>query len=265
MNEVNKTLYIPLYGKALVSKKGVILKDAKAEYIWEREGFPLKGKSKSKWLAYYMAMRARVFDDWLKKQMSEDLGAIVLHIGCGMDSRIERVGASGHLWYDVDFPEVIQARKNYYAETETYKMIEGDLRESEWLQAIPKGGSAIVVLEGVSMYLPLIELQKALTSIQKHFVSVKILMDCYTEFAAKMSKYKNPINDVGVTTVYGLDDPTVLENGTNLTFVKEHVMTPMELIDELQGMERFIFKKLYAGKMASKLYKLYEFEITKTV
>jgi O-methyltransferase involved in polyketide biosynthesis len=265
MNEVNKTLYIPLHGKALVSQKGLILKDEKAEYIWEREGFPLKGKSKSKWLAYYMAMRARVFDDWLKKQMDEDPKAVILHIGCGMDSRIDRIGESGHLWYDIDFPEVIQARKNYYTETETYKMIEGDLRESEWLQAIPKGGSAIVVLEGVSMYLPLIELQKALTSIQKHFSSVKILMDCYTEFAAKMSKYRNPVNEVGVTTVYGLDDPKQLEAETGCNFVKEHVMTPMELIDELQGMERFIFKKLYAGKMASKLYKLYEFEITKTV
>ena len=31
MNNVNKTLYIPLYGKAYVSKKGIILPDKKAE------------------------------------------------------------------------------------------------------------------------------------------------------------------------------------------------------------------------------------------
>ena len=47
MNEVNKTLYIPLYGKALVSRRGIILKDTKAEEIWAAEQFPLKGKSKS--------------------------------------------------------------------------------------------------------------------------------------------------------------------------------------------------------------------------
>ena len=29
MNSVNKTLYIPLYGKSFVSKKGIILKDEK--------------------------------------------------------------------------------------------------------------------------------------------------------------------------------------------------------------------------------------------
>ena len=33
MNEVNKTLFIPLYGKSQVSKKGIILKDPAAERI----------------------------------------------------------------------------------------------------------------------------------------------------------------------------------------------------------------------------------------
>ena len=37
MNNVNKTLYIPLYGKAYVSKKGIILNDKKAEEIWSSE------------------------------------------------------------------------------------------------------------------------------------------------------------------------------------------------------------------------------------
>ena len=34
MNEVNKTLYIPLYGKTQISKKGIILHDPMAERIW---------------------------------------------------------------------------------------------------------------------------------------------------------------------------------------------------------------------------------------
>ena len=64
MNNVNKTLYIPLYGKAYVSRKGLFLDDKLAEEIWEKEGFALKGKSRSKWLAYYMGIRSAVFDRW---------------------------------------------------------------------------------------------------------------------------------------------------------------------------------------------------------
>ena len=103
------------------------------------------------------------------------------------------------------------------------------------------------------------ELTKVLENLTKHFPKVHILTDCYTTFAAKASKYKNPINDVGVTQVYGMDDPLVLENGTGLTFVKEHEMTLASLIDELKGVEKSIFKKVFAGGVSKKMYRLYEY------
>ena len=258
MNNVNKTLYIPLYGKAYVSRKGIILNDKKAEEIWDAEGFSLKGKSKSKWLAYYMGMRSSVFDEWLLKQMKKNSEAVVLHIGCGMDSRVLRVGTNAHPWYDIDFPNVISERKKYYVEDDTYHMIEADVREENWMSKIPKAKHAIIVMEGVSMYFEPQELKVVLEQISTHFERVNLLLDAYTTMAAKASKYKNPINDVGVTVVYGMDDPKILENG-KVTFYKEHEMTPEELVNELEGFERAIFKKLYSGGIARKMYRMYEY------
>lgn len=260
MNNVNKTLYIPLYGKAYVSQKGIILHDPKAEAIWAAEGFALKGKSKSKWLAYYMGMRSAVFDTWLKAQMLNAPDSIIIHIGCGMDSRVERVGTANHFWYDVDFPEVIKERRRFYCESDKYHMMEADIRDNGWLSTLPKEKCAIIVMEGVSMYLRPEELKEIFKNISNHFGHVNILMDCYTSFAAKASKYKNPINDVGVTTVYGIDDPEILADNTGMSFVKEQEMTPDSLINELKGIEKIIFKKLFGGKFSQKMYRLYEFE-----
>ena len=259
MDNVNKTLYIPLYGKAYVSRKGIILADPKAEQLWAGAAFPLKGKSRSKWLAYYMGMRAAVFDNWLREQMKDGEGTMVLHLGCGLDSRVERVGTRGCLWYDVDFPEVIRERRRHYGETEHYRMVGADVRDRTWLEGIP-GTRAVVVMEGISMYLTTGELQGVLKNLSQHFGQVHVLMDCYTTFAARASRFKNPINDVGVTRVYGLDDPGVLEQGTGLVFTGEHDMTPKALIGCLSGMERRIFGKLYAGSFSRKLYRLYEFQ-----
>ena len=259
MNEVNKTLYIPLYGKAYVSKKGIILDDKKAEEIWEKEQFSLKGKSKSKWLAYYMGIRSAVFDEWLKQQMQSSSDAVVIHIGCGMDSRCLRVGACTHEWYDVDFAEVIKERKRYYSETAEYKMLPGDARDCEWLNAVAKNKNAIVVMEGVSMYLSADELKHFMQNLSNHFEKVSLLMDCYTLFAAKMSKYKNPVKDVGVTSVYGIDDYQAL-NSDDLVFIKEYDMTPSKYIDELAGVEKSVFKKLYAGSISKKLDRLVEYK-----
>ena len=259
MNNVNKTLYIPLYGKAYVSKKGLFLHDKKAEEIWEKEGFLLKGKSKSKWLAYYMGVRSAVFDEWVKEQTETLRGAVVVHIGCGMDSRILRVGAENCKWYDVDFDEVIQERKRYYAQSNNYKMIAGDVRNNEWLDKIKETERAVVVMEGVSMYLTIEEMQALRDSLCAHFKEISLLVDCYTSFAAKMSKRRNPVKDVGVTKVYGIDEPKALQNG-EFVYVQEHTMVPEKYVRELKGLEKLIFGKLYAGGFSKKLYRLFEYK-----
>jgi len=255
MDNVNKTLFIPLYGKAYVSRKGILLQDTKAEQIWKSEAFPLKRKAGSKWLAYYMGMRSAVFDRWLREKMAEFPDAVILHLGCGMDSRVHRIGTQGHAWFDVDFSEVIEERRRYFEETSEYHMISSDIRNTQWLQNLPDARMAIVIMEGISMYLKPAELAGLAERLKLKFSCCHILMDCYTELAARTSKYKNPINEVGVTLVYGLDDPMML----GLKLVKEHNMTPDDLIDQLTGKEKWVFRKVYAGSFARKLYRLYEF------
>lgn len=258
MNGVNKTLYIPLYGKAYVSRRALFLDDKRAEEIWAAEGFALKGKSRSRWLAYYMGIRSAVFDNWLREQISSGDDAVVIHIGCGLDSRVLRVGGDVK-WYDVDFPEVIAERGRYYTESNRYRMLAGDARDGEWLANIPEHSRAIVVMEGVSMYLTSEQIPVLLERLSAHFEHISILMDAYTSFAARMSKYKNPINDVGVTQVYGIDDPCALEC-CGIAFLGERDMTPQKYVDELSGIEKQVFKRLYAGGLAKKLYRLYEYE-----
>ncbi|MBQ2853870.1 MAG: class I SAM-dependent methyltransferase [Oscillospiraceae bacterium] len=260
MENVNRTLYIPLYGKAQVSRKGLFLRDEMAETIWEAEAFPLKGKAKSKWLCYNMGMRSAVFDRWLEEKLTQLPDAVVLHIGCGLDSRMRRVDAGDHLWFDLDFPEVMAERKKYFRETETYRMLSGDAREGDWLSEIPGGVPGIVVMEGVSMYLRLPELQQLLKRLHTHFSQTSLLMDVYTVFAAKATKYKNPINEVGVTQVYGLDSPEEVTAASGLRFVTEHDLTPEDLIRQLPKREQGFFRVMFGGSMAKKIYRLYELE-----
>ena len=253
MDSVNKTLYIPLYGKAYVSEKGIILEDKKAEEIWEKAGFELKGKAASKWLAYTMAMRSKVFDEWVKEKMTDD--CVVLHLGCGLDSRVLRVNASCQ-WYDLDFKNVIQERRKYFEETDTYHMLEADLRLQDWIKELPSDKKAIVIMEGVSMYISCLEMNQLFMTLKNYFGEVELLLDYYSEFAAKVSKYKNPINEVGVTKVYGINDPAVLNK---MKFVCAHDMTPEYLIKELPEKEQKLFRRLYAGKFAKSLYRMAEF------
>lgn len=260
MNGVNKTLFIPLYGKSKVSEKGVILNDPMAEKIWKAEAFPIHGKSKSKWLTYNMAMRARVFDDWTASMLRENKDALVLHIGCGLDSRCLRVKEPCANWIDGDFPEVISLRKKYYTETDSYHMIEIDASDAAKVEQLPDSTTAIVVLEGICMYLTNRQLNCLFQALGKKYSRLHILMDVYTEFGAKASKYKNPVNDVGVTELFGVDDVQILLNDTNIKLKAEHSFTPDHLVNELKPSERAFFKLMFSGKLYRKIYRLYELE-----
>ncbi|WP_220449281.1 class I SAM-dependent methyltransferase [Nonomuraea longispora] len=74
--------------------------------------------------AVTVAMRARHLDDWTRDFLAEHPAAIVLHLGCGMDTRAHRVGPGpGVHWYDVDFPEVIDLRERLYPARERHTAI----------------------------------------------------------------------------------------------------------------------------------------------
>jgi O-methyltransferase involved in polyketide biosynthesis len=258
MNEVNKTLYIPLYGKSKVSQQGIILNDPSAERIWKEEAFPIQGKSRSKWLAYNMAMRARVFDDWTESMLQWSPDALVLHIGCGLDSRNMRVKTPCSEWVDCDLPDVIEIRRKYFQENETYRMTALDASRPEQIKTLPDCNTVIVVLEGLSMYLTNSQVRGLLEALDNKYREIHILMDVYTEFGVKASKLKNPVNDVGVTELYGIDDIESLINGLRISFVKEHSFTPAALVKELTSAERLFFRLLFTGRLYRKIYRMYE-------
>lgn len=259
MKNVSKTLYIPLYGKAYVSQKQIILKDINAEIIWQKEGFELKGKAKSKWLAYYMAMRSATIDDFVEDKLREN--SVVLHLGCGLDSRSQRI-ACPNLWYDIDFDDVIQVRKQYFQPTNTYQMISADITDLSFLNQIPKQSHGIIILEGLSMYLSKEHLNKLFEALSNHFDDLDMILDAYSTFALKMSNKRNPINEVEAVASFGMDDGFILETDT-IKCMNQMNLCQGHQIKQLNKFEQFIFKLIYTNKMTNKLYQIYTYIKTK--
>ena len=225
--------------------------------------FPLHGKPKSKWLAYFMGMRAAVMDQWLEEQLGACPPATVLHLGCGLDARCERVGHSA-AWYDVDMPDVISIRRNYYAESANYHMTGADVTDPAWLEDVPRAQNALVVMEGLSMYLPLEQLKELFTALQAHFDRALIIMDTYTQFAVRASKHANPIKAVGAGVITGIDDPHTLEQNPGIRVTGQLSLTPEAKIRELPGFDAWFFRLMFAGKATDGIYRLYTFQLENT-
>ena len=109
------------------------------------------------------------------------------------------------------------------------------------------------------MYLSKEQLRGFLGALGRKYRKICILADFYTEFGAKASRFKNPVNDVGVTRLYGIDDPAKILQGLRIHVQKEYSFTPPRLIDELSPAERIIFRLLFTGGMYRRIYRLFSF------
>lgn len=64
LNNESKTLFIPLLGKALMSKDNLFLSDPKAEEIISNiDYYDFNSLKQSKWLSMYMSVIALIIDE----------------------------------------------------------------------------------------------------------------------------------------------------------------------------------------------------------
>ena len=77
----SNTLFIPLLGRALMSKNNLFLKDVKAEEIVNKISFDFKSLKQSKWLSMYMSLRGLIIDELCDKYITNNLNCTVIHLG----------------------------------------------------------------------------------------------------------------------------------------------------------------------------------------
>jgi O-methyltransferase involved in polyketide biosynthesis len=260
LNNESKTLFIPLLGKAIMSKQGLFLKDKKAEEIVSKIEHDFKSLKQSKWLSMYMSLRALIIDELCNKYISNNPNLTIIHLGCGLDSRCLRIKGDYNIWYDIDYESVIKLRNKFYETNPRYKMIGSSVLDYEWLNKINDSQNILVVAEGLTMYLEKEEIKELVYQINKRFKNVYLIFDAYTHKGVKGSRIKNPVNKMKAKIKYGFDNPEeFLLLNTNLRHIKTHSIRKEK--NNLKGLTKFIFNNLYCSKIADSLYKIYEYDL----
>jgi len=210
LTEEKETLFIPLYGKAMdYRSKKSILNDGMANDIIEKIGIDL---TKHKRVGGRItAVRAKQYDEWTKDFMAKNTNAVVVHLGCGLDARITRTQPPASItWFDVDYPEVIALRQQFYSETNEYKMIASSITAPNWLETIPNDRPALIVAEGVFEYLSEEEVKTLLRRLTDYFSHGQIAFDAMSSAAVvdrkeKLEKTTGAVNKWAVDNISEVD------------------------------------------------------------
>jgi O-methyltransferase involved in polyketide biosynthesis len=183
------TLFVTLYAKALDYRSPhPILNDEHAHQIVEQIDYDFErvtGFGDS----VMMAIRARQYDEWLKGFLARHRDAVVLNLGCGLDTRVSRIDPPPSVrWFDVDFPEVIDLRKRFYADGSSYTMLAASLSEERWLDQVARDRPAAIVAEGVFEYMHVDDVKALLNRLTNHFAEGQVIFDCLSPFAVKAGR-----------------------------------------------------------------------------
>jgi O-methyltransferase involved in polyketide biosynthesis len=209
LTKEKETLLITLYSRALhTGTDNPVLSDPWAQNAVDQIDYDFSAIKLSKVEPLTVAIRSKLFDMWVSEWIAGTPKSIVLHLGCGLDSRVFRVDPPSTVqWFDVDYPEVISLRRQLYPERSSYTMVASSLLEQDWLNEIPGDLPAMVVAEGVMMYLPASEVGLLLARLTDHFPSGRIAFDALSRRGARMAGADKAVSATGAKFGWGLDDP----------------------------------------------------------
>ncbi len=224
-----ETLLFTLYGKALDSASPKpILQDPWAETAVRNIDYDFEKLRVSATESMLIASRAKQFDLFTTQYISGHPDATVLHLGCGMDSRVFRVNPPESVhWFDIDYPDVIELRRRLYPEKNRYNMIGSSLTNLTWLEVLPPNSPVFVVAEGVMMYLTEDIVKKLLNWITGNSSGGQMVFDAWNHLALRGAQ-RQGIKGTGASFGWAIDDPQDIRKlDPRLQLIKEYRTTEL--------------------------------------
>jgi O-methyltransferase involved in polyketide biosynthesis len=141
-----------------------------------------------------IAVRGAQLDIWTRQFLANHDHPMVLQIGAGLDSRVFRVDPGPDVdWYDIDFPDVIALRERFYPTREHYHLVASSATDFSLFDAIPSDRPALLIAEGVSMYLTESDGNALLRRVVERFPAGELQLDFWSRFGSKAMRKNNAV------------------------------------------------------------------------
>ena len=213
LGNVQKTLFLPLWGRAHETKKtSPLLVDKTALEIIEKVDFDFSTITRNITELSQIAwiMRSICVDGVIARILEKHPKATIVNIGCGLDTTFDRIDNGHLLWYDLDLPDVIELRRRFIEESDRRKTISTSFLEEGWLKEIIVADKVLFVAAGVFYYFEEEETKGFLRKLADRFPGGEMLFDVCSPLGVKTANQM-------VVKRAGLDEKSFLKWGLRHT------------------------------------------------
>ncbi len=224
LSGVPETLLIPLWARAVETKNSnPIIKDYKAIEMMENIDYDFS-KFDNAWMSQTgVAVRTEILDNATKFFIDKNPNAIIINVGCGLDTRFLRLDNNRIVWYELDLPEPIRIKKEFFEETERYRMIAKSVFDYSWINEIKVSNEPIlIIIEGLLMYFTDQEVKNLINKLVSLFPNAEMLFETMTPSIVKRSNKHDTVNKVGVSFKWGINSgKEMLKFNERIDFIEE--------------------------------------------
>ena len=231
LSGVPETMLQTVYARAKESRTRGAIHDAKAEELIDKLDYDFSLADKDAAMHSGVIARTIVLDALTQTYLEKHPGAVVVNIACGLDTRCCRVSGYSH-WYNLDLPETIAVRERLMPESGNVSQIAMSAMD-DWGSLIAEAGApALVIIEGLTMYLSQADVQRIFDVIAACFESVTVFVETMNPTVVKSFKEKS-IEGSNAKFTWGVKDGKALAALLpGFRLVEEHSLT--------EGMAKFV-------------------------
>lgn len=217
LGNVQKTLLLPLWGRAVETRKSrPLLVDNTAVKVMEKVDYDFStiaaGISSLTQMAWIM--RSRYVDQTIHDFLQTHPSGTIVNIGCGLDTTFERVDNGSLRWYDLDLPDVINLRRQFIPESDRRTYIAASFLETDWLDQIKVTDGVLFIAAGVLYYFQKDDVRSFFIRLADKFSGSGILFDASSKAGVKLANQmviKRGGLDAKSYLVWGLEQADDLE------------------------------------------------------
>ncbi|KAK5994741.1 S-adenosyl-L-methionine-dependent methyltransferase dpfgK [Cladobotryum mycophilum] len=181
-HHVPETMFLTLSTRADDARRSTpILNDTWAAQILDNIDYHMPRRLLDWLIREGVLIRAWLLDSWATSFLDRNPEAVVLHLACGLDSRVLRLKwGPGVTWVDLDLPEVIALRQKLVPspnDGRDYRLVAASATDTEWLDDIPTDRPVLIIMEGFVMYLNEPQAKQLLNRLSSKFSRGEVIFD----------------------------------------------------------------------------------------
>lgn len=186
---IPETTLWTLYMRASEARRpDTVLDDPRAVELLDALDYPFEQRFGAPRVAQWQALRARTFDDEVRRFLAEHADGTVVALGEGLETQFWRVDNGRVRWTGVDLPEILDIRAELLPRDERVRALACSALDEAWMDEVDPSRGLLITAQGLLMYFKPEEVHGLLDRSRARFPGAELVFDAIPRWLAERSQ-----------------------------------------------------------------------------